>query len=243
MQTRAGMRKNGLHLTLCSVLVVLATLGLCLAPAAAAAPGDRILPGDQYTSEKARVLAQKYEGALRELNAVVYHCLPWLEVQKESIGFFRPKGAANDDRYLSLRVFVEQDPSPQFASLATEQRAAAMFSRYVGPLLRRMVRDAALLRDPSVDGFTIIIEWLKQTSRANGERPVHETIAVFIRKSVAAEYLAGRTSIGNVADLARVLAFDGDQGLGQIRLTAWDDNFVSSYRLANYQPDQDVSCR
>src|SRR2546430_9691537 len=38
------------------------------------------------------------DGALRELNEGVYHCLPWLEVQKQSIGFFKPKGATQDDQ-------------------------------------------------------------------------------------------------------------------------------------------------
>ncbi|MBI4593741.1 MAG: hypothetical protein HY728_05950 [Candidatus Rokubacteria bacterium] len=219
------------------------TAGAPGVPAAEGPPADRILPVDQYTSDKARHLATTYAPTLRELNAGVYHCLPWLEVQRQSIGFFRPKGEPRDDRYLSLRVYVEQDPSPQFAKLALEERAAAMFSRYVGPLLGRMARDAALVTDSALDGFTVILEWLKPAPRAAGERPVHETIAVFIRKSVAAEYLAGRTPVGNLAEWTRVLGWDGEKPLGPLKLTAWDDNFVSTYRVANYQADPGVSCR
>ena len=50
---------------------------------AADPPTDRVLQADRYTSEKGRGLAQKYQGTLRDLNAKVYHCMPWLEVKKE----------------------------------------------------------------------------------------------------------------------------------------------------------------
>jgi hypothetical protein len=224
------------------LVVVAALLGL-LAPGAAADPSeDRILPVDQYTSDKARQLAERHRRALRELNAGVYHCLPWLEVQRHSIGFFKPKGAAQDDRYLSMRVYVEQDPSPEFARLTLAERASAMFSRYAGPLLRRMAADPALRADGAVDGFTIILEWLKQTPRTAGERPVHETIAIFITRSAALEYVNGRVPVGQLAEWARVLAWDGEQAVGPVRLTAWDDDFVATYKVANYQMAPGVSC-
>ena len=131
----------------------------------AAPPEDRIVPADQHSSEKARSLAAKYLNALRELNAGIYHCVPWVEIGRESIGFFRPKHLPGDDRYLSLRIYVEQDPSPQFAALRFEERAAAMFSRYVGGMLRRMAAHAAVLADPALDGFTVIVGWLKQVAQ------------------------------------------------------------------------------
>src|SRR5262247_1373240 len=72
---------------------------------AADPPTDRVLQADRYTSEKGRALAQKYQGQLRELNARVYHCMPWLEVKKEGIGFYKPKHIdGGDSRYLSLNV-------------------------------------------------------------------------------------------------------------------------------------------
>jgi hypothetical protein len=225
------------------VLIAVAALLALLAPVAAADPADdRILPVDQYTSDKARGLAERHARALRELNASVYHCLPWLEVQRQSIGFFRPKGATQDDRYLSMRVYVEQDPSPQFAQLTLEERASAMFSRYAGPLLRRMAADPALRADNALDGFTLILEWLKQVPRAAGERPVHETIAIFVTKPAALEYLHGRVPVGQLARWARVLAWDGEQAVGPIRLTAWEDDFVATYKVANYQLAPGVNC-
>jgi hypothetical protein len=234
------------------VLIRSSVIGLAvLAAVAAAAPAsaapttpeeELVLPLPQYTSEKARRLATMHVAALRGLGRTVYHCLPWLEVKKESIGFFKPKGAAQDDRYLSMRVYIEQDPSPQFSQLRIEERAAAMFSRYVRPLLARMAADRSMVSDPSLDGFTVILEWLKQSPK-KGDRPVHETIAVFVPKSVAMEYLAGRTNIGQLANTARVLGWDGETAIGALRLSAWDDDFVSTYKVANYQVAPGISCQ
>ena len=93
--------------TLSLVLAITSLVLLIFAGVAAAqASSDRILSADQYTSEKGRRLAQNHAGALRELNEGVYHCLPWLEVQKQSIGFFKPKGATQDDRYLDRKSVV-----------------------------------------------------------------------------------------------------------------------------------------
>jgi hypothetical protein len=214
-----------------------------LARGAAAAPtDDRLLPVDQYTSEKARGLATRHAGALREVNAGIYHCMPWVEVQKHSIGFFRPKHIAADERYLSLRIYIEQDPSPEFTRFRIDERASAMFSRYVGPLLRRMTKDPAIASDPALDGFTLILEWLKPVQRAAGDRPIHETIAIFIEKSVARGYLAGTVPIREVVARARVLGFDGETALGPLRLAAWDDNFVNTYKVANYVLEPGVTC-
>ncbi len=224
-----------------AVLLALAAGGA--APAGSAtSPDDRVLPVDQYTTDKARRLAATHERALRDLSATIYHCLPWLEVHKTSIGFYRPKGASQDDRYLSMRVYIEQDASPQFARLARDARAAAMFSRYVGPLLRRMAADRNLVADASLDGFSVILDWVKPTPRPAGGSPVHETIAVFIPKPTAVDYLGGRLEVGGLADVARVLSWDGETALGQIKLTAWDDNFVATHKVANYELDKNITC-
>ena len=227
-----------------SLAAVAAAAALALAGGAAAAPSDdRILPVPEYTSEKAKNLAVTHLRALRALNGELYHCVPWVEVQRHSIGFFRPKHIARDDQYLSVRIYIEQDPSPQFAALRVEQRAGAMFSRYVGALLRRMTQDRTLAADPSIDGFTVILEWLKQVPRAAGARPVHETIAVFVEKPLAMDYLAGRLRSREVAERAKVLGFDGETALGELRLTAWDDNFVASYKVANYEVEKGITCQ
>lgn len=224
------------------MLAALAASLVATGGALASPPEDNILSPDQYTSEKARSLAARHAGALKELNAGIYNCMPWLDIPKQSIGFFRPKHLSRDDRYLSLRIYVEQEPSPQFMALRFEERASAMFSRYVNGLLRRMTANAALLADPAVDGFTVIVGWLKQAVQAGG-RPVHETIAVFVEKGAASDYLAGRAKIRDLAARAVVHGYDGETALGQLRLQAWEDNFLATYQVANYQPASGVSCR
>jgi hypothetical protein len=210
--------------------------------ASAAPPEDRLLPVALYTSEKAKTLGTTHREALRTLNTGIYHCMPWVEIQKHSIGFFKPKQATSDDRYLSIRIYIEQDPSAEFARFRVEERASAMFSRYVGPMLRRMTKDPAVAADPAMDGFTVILEWMKQIPRASGERPVHETIAVFVDKALALDYLAGTIAIADVATRARTLAFDGETALGPIKLAVWEDNFVSTFKVSNYVLEPGVTC-
>src|SRR3989442_1562734 len=121
------------------IAAVLAVVLLSTAAAAAASPSDdRILTPDRYTSDKGRTLAATYAATLKQINASIYHCMPWLEVPKEGLGFYKPRDAARDDRYLSLRAYIEQEPSTQFAARPTEQRASSMFSRSVAPRLRGM---------------------------------------------------------------------------------------------------------
>jgi hypothetical protein len=230
--------RNRLSVFILAVLVAVSSL----AEAATQAPGDRILAPDRYTSEKGRALGIKYDAALRQLNTTIYHCMPWLEVPREGIGFYKPRDAARDDRYLSMRVYIEQEPSTEFAAMQVEQRASSMFSRYVGPLLRRMTANRAMLSDSSVDGFTVILEWLK-AAPASGARPVHETIAVFLDRPTAADYLQGGVKTRELVERVRVYGWDGETALGRLKLAAWDDNFVATYKVQNYQIESGVSCQ
>ena len=232
------------HALRVAVLAVFLALALGTAGRAFAGPSeDRILPIENYTSEKGRTLARNHADALRELNAHIYHCMPWVEVQQQSIGFFRPKNATRDDRYLSIRIFVEQEPSPQFAGLAVEERASSMFSRYVGPLIRRMAAQVPPASDPSLDGFTVIVEWMKQQATAVGDRPTHETIAVFVDRAAALDFLGGGLAPRDLASRARVMAWDGTKALGALNVSSWDDNFVATYKVQNYQLEKGVTCR
>jgi len=224
------------------VAATLALLVLTGGAAVAAPPTDRVLAASEYTTEKGRALANAHVRALQELNAGIYHCWPWVELQKASIGFYRPKNATQDDRYLSARIYIEQDASPAFGQLRFEERAAAMFSRYVSPLLRRMTKDPALASDSKLDGFTTILEWMKPAPPVGG-RPVHETIAVFIDKAAALEYLSGQADFKALTGRARVLGFDGQTPLGVVALgTTWDDNFVNTFKVANYQMEPGIVC-
>jgi len=225
-------------------IAALALTLLTTAGALAAPPDDRVLPVDQYTSPKARTLGARYAAALHDLNAAIYHCLPWLDVPKESIGFFRPKHLPQprDDRYLALRIYITQDASPQFAALRPEERASAMFSRYVGAMLRRMAERRELVADPLLDGFTVIVDWLKPTSQAEG-RPVRETIPVSADRPTVADYVAGRVTIRDLAARASVFGFDGATPVGQLKIEAWEDTFVTTFQIANYRPEPGVTCR
>lgn len=216
---------------------------LVLAVAAPAlAQSELVMSPDQYSSAKARRLATHHASALRDLSTNLYHCLPWLEIQRGSIGFFKPKHVSTDERYLSVRAFVEQEASASFTRLAPEQRASAMFSRYVGHLVRRMAVSRALVDDPELAGFTVIVEWVKPSASING-RQVHETIAAFVDKPVALGYLAGRIGTAELAQRTRVLAFDGETALGEVRLAAWDDDFAATYQLQNYRMPSGLDCR
>src|SRR5437867_8186127 len=140
-------------------LAAAATLALALNPAwAADAPANRVLTPDKYTSDKGRALGQRYQGTLKSLNAKVYHCMPWLDVKPEGIGFYKPKHLDGDIRYLSLNVVVDQHPSSEFSRLAVQERVSSMFSRYVPHLLRSMATPE-LLNEPMVEGFTVIVSW------------------------------------------------------------------------------------
>src|SRR5260370_9999570 len=99
------------------IALILPVLLLLVAGAEAAAHSeDRIVALDRYTSDKGRTLGATYAVTLKQINTSIYHCMPWLEVPKEGIGFYKPRDAARDDRYLSLRVYIEQEPSMQFRS-------------------------------------------------------------------------------------------------------------------------------
>lgn len=224
-----------------SAIPILAALMLTTAQPASSA-SDMVLPAELYSTEKAKRLATAHTGALHELGATVYHCLPWLEVRRHSIGFFKPKHVTTDDRYLSVRVYVEQEVSAHFGQLTPQERAAAMFSRYVGHLLRRMGKSGALLDDVDLAGFSVVVEWVKPGARIDG-RPVHETIAVFVERRVAAQYVAGRIGARDVAKQARVLGFDGETPLGDMKLAAWDDEFASTHQVKGYQAPPGFECR
>ena len=207
---------------------------------AAEPPADRVLQADRYTSEKGRGLAQKYQATLRDLNAKVYHCMPWLDVKKEGIGFYKPKHVDGDVRYLSLNATVDQQPAPEFTRLTVQERVSAMFSRYVPHLLRSMATND-LLKEPALEGFTVIVSWLK-AEPVSGQSPVLETSAAFMPKTLVAEFLRGRASIAQLADGAHVLAWDGETKIGTMKPKAWADDFVLTYKVAGYTPDPKATC-
>src|SRR5512132_609544 len=98
-----------------------------------------------------------------------------------------------DNRCVWVKVSVDQQPAPEFARLTVQERVSAMFSRYVPHLLRSMATND-LLKDPGLDGFTVIVSWLK-AEPAGGQQPVHETAAAFVPKPLASDFLRSRASL------------------------------------------------
>src|SRR5688500_12999583 len=109
MKTR---RTTRLILLLALSALVLLAVASSVGAAPNQPPANRVLPASEYSTAEARRLAPRDERVLRELHADVYHCLPWLDVRPNGIGFYKPKHhAGGDDRYLSLSVMIGQEPS------------------------------------------------------------------------------------------------------------------------------------
>jgi hypothetical protein len=78
---------------------------------------------------------------------------------------------------------------------------------------------------------------------ASGDRPVHETMAVFVDRAAVLEFLDGTLPPRELASRAKVMAWDGATALGPLSVSAWEDNFVSTYKVQNYQMEKGVTCQ
>lgn len=220
---------------------VAAWLACGAVPAVAAPAEEVIVPLEKYSSAKGRALGEAYGSELRRLYEQIYHCIPW--VDQRTLGFNRPRFAVEDDRYISLWVWVEQDEDRQFAALPVERRASAMLSRYGVPLLRRLAAVRGLSTEPNLDGFGVILSWVKPgTLNRPGVRPVNETLAFFIDRASGLAYLGQKLPAAEFAARARHTLFDGEQSLGRVALEVWPDPFLDTFRLKDYTPPQGVSC-
>ena len=167
----------------------------------------------------------------------IYNCMPWVGVQKAGIGFRQPKGAAEDDRYLSVWIMIDQDEDARFSALPAERRASAMFSRYGTDLLRRMAALQPLVADPNVQGFSVVLSWLKPGT-GGAVQPVNETLALFVDKPTTLGFLGKRVSAGEFTRRAKFSVFDGVQDMGRLPLEVWEDSFVRTFKVANYEAAQ-----
>ncbi|MBI2154260.1 MAG: hypothetical protein HYV92_04230 [Candidatus Rokubacteria bacterium] len=214
------------------LLIVLALVS----GAAAAPPEEAIAPLDKYTTEKGKTLGMTFEAKLRQIYARVYHCRPWLEVHKSGLGFTRPAGAPGDDRYLNIWVWVDQKITPEFAALSQARRASAMFSRYGVDLLRQLAADAEIFASPALTGYSVILTWLKPNERA-GEGERAETLGVFADKGTVRAFVAKRIGAQEFVRRATIVAFDGRDRLGRLPLEIWEDDFATTYKLKDYEPE------
>lgn len=220
----------------------LAALALILfIPVPAAAADDVIMSVDQYKTAKARTLATTHEPLLKQMRDEIYHCMPWVGVQKAGIGFRQPKGAVEDDRYLSVWIVIDQDEDARFAALPPERRASAMFSRYGTDLLRRMAQLQPLVIDPNMKGYSVVLSWLKPGT-GGAVQPVNETLALWSDKQTTLGFLAKRVPAGEFTRRAKFNVFDGTQDMGRLALEVWEDSFVRTFKVANYEAPKGQRC-
>ena len=219
----------------------LAALALIFVIPVPAAADDAIMAIDQYKTPKARTLATTYQPVLQQVREEIYHCMPWVGVQKAGIGFRQPKGAVEDDRYLSVWIVIDQEEDARFAALPAERRASAMFSRYGTDLLRRMASHQALVADPNVQGFSVVLSWLKPGT-GGAVQPVNETLAFFVDKQTTMGYLAKRVPASELTRRAKFSLFDGVQDMGRLPLEVWEDSFVRTFKVANSETPKGQRC-
>lgn len=219
-------------------LAVLAVIFFIPVPAAA---DDAIMSVDQYKTAKARTLATTHQGLLKQVREEIYHCMPWVGVQKSGIGFRQPKGAVEDDRYLSVWIIIDQDEDARFAALSADRRASAMFSRYGTDLLRRMAQLRPLVSDANVKGFSVVLSWLKPGT-GGAVQPVNETLALWSDKQTTLGFLAKRVPAGEFTRRAKFSVFDGVEDKGRLALEVWEDSFVRTFKVANLETPKGPSC-
>ena len=226
----------------CGLAAVL-LLGVCFVSQASAAPADALMPIENYTTAKAKHLANAHRLRLLEFSEQIYNCMPWLVVYPGRLGFPRYKDSTGDDRYLSTWIWVDQREDPVFAALPQERRVSAMFSRYGVDMLRRMAALSDVVDDGDVAGLSVVLSWLKPGTTRPGQQPVNETFALFIDKATAADFLAKRVGPEEFINRAKFNLFDGESLIGRVPLQVWEDSFNSTYKVANYAPPQGARCQ
>ena len=217
-------------------------LALSFASPSFATPEDSITPVEKYDTPKAKELARTYRPQLVRFYEHVYWCLPWLGVypQGNGLGFRKPKGAEQDDRYLSVWVTIDQTDDGSFAAMPQNRRVSAMLSRYGVDLLRRMNAMTSVASDANLTGFSVVLTWPKPGLPP--DRPVAETMALFVDKAYLAEVLAKRLSPDEFMSRAKLSFFDGKDPLVPGKLEIWEDNFNSTYKLKNYEIPKEAKC-
>ena len=233
-------RRIGRHGALLALACILLLTG---GPAWAAPVEEVLLPLERYNTEKSRALAVHYRPQLVSFYENIYHCIPWVDLQKNGIGFRTPRWATEDDRYLSVWIWIDQNDDGGFAALSQERRASAMLSRYGVELLRRMTALGGIASDANLQGFSVVLSWIKPgTLGRPGQAPVNETLALFADRASILDFLAKRLPGAEFLDRARFSMYDGQQDLGRLPLEIWDDPFLRTFKLKNYQPPKEVRC-
>jgi hypothetical protein len=223
-----------------AVAVLAVLLALAFVSPSLAAPEDSITPLEQYNTPKSKALASTYKPQLLRFYEHVYWCLPWLGVAKNGIGFRQPKGITEDDRYLSVWVMIDQTDDGSFAKMPRERRVSAMFSRYGVDLLRRLTVMTSAASDADLAGFSVVLSWPKPGLPP--DRPVSETLALFVDKASLADFLAKRLEPTEFVSRVKLSVFDGKDPLAPGKLEIWEDTFNSTYKLKGYEAPKEAKC-
>lgn len=227
----------------CSAAALAAALVLASVAPALAQSDDALIPFEKYTTGKAKTLAQAYKARLVQFYEQIYNCMPWVSVVKNGIGFPRRKGDDTDYRYLSVWISVDQQDDGTFAALPQDRRVSAMFSRYGVDMLRRMTALTDIASDANLDGFSVVLSWLKPgTGNKPGAQPVSETLALFVDKATLQDFLSKKLPAAEFANRAKFTVFDGQDAVGRVPLEVWEDSFNSTYKIQNYEPPTGQKC-
>src|SRR5882672_4724190 len=195
---------------------------------------------ETHTTAKARALAVKYRPQLLQFSEYVYHCLPYVEI-KNGLGFKKnAKEPATDDRFASLWLYVEQGEDKSFAALSPARQASAIFSRYGVPMIRRLSAMQGLASDTDVYGFSVALAWVKPGSDPN--KPTLETLATFMDQASTRAFLSKTLPASDWVDRMKIYFYDGEKEMGRLPLEVWEDNFVATYQVPNYEVQKGVTC-
>ena len=226
-----------------AVAIAAVLLGASPFPASAVPPDEAVLSLEKYSTPKGRSLGTAYHAPLRQFSEQIYHCVPWVDIRKHGLGFNKPRFATADDRYLSVWLEIDQHEDAQFAALAQERRQSAMFSRYGVEMLRRLAALPGLRTEPTLEGFGVILTWPKPgTNGKPGVQPVNETLALFVDRASLLDFLARKLTPRELATRATFTLFDGQQEVGRLPLEVWEDSFMTTFKLPDYQPPSGRPC-
>ena len=133
------------------------------APSLGAPPPRRsLLPLEQYNTAKAQPWPRRTGRSSSSSTTDIYHCIPWVDLPEERHRVpDAAVGASEDDRYLSVWIWIDQADDGRSRPCRRSSRASAMLSRYGVELLRRHDRLGQRRPRRNVDGFSVILSWIK----------------------------------------------------------------------------------
>lgn len=199
-------------------LLLAALLGLTLVSTAGAQRSfeEALLPLPQYRAADARALAEAHAAELRRLYDDVRRCVPELDFFQPGIGFRKPRGKPQLAPHLSVWMVANESGGPGGDDLAA--RAADVFERYGGRLLRRLLARDPVRADGRVGGYGVVLSWL----RSQGDERMGETMVVFVDTASATGFAGGALGARDLLARADIRLFDGDAEKASMRIPVDD---------------------